>query len=108
MDEDYDELDDIMMRAPSQGEAVKQEHDLMNKAASHPLRRKMISAIGSFGIAENELAGAVDSDDTSIKYHVDFLLSGDFIKTEGGSYRLTDKGLELLSDCNARDKLPKC
>lgn len=107
MDDDYDELDDVMMQAPSQGEAVKMEHELLNKAASHPLRRKLITAIGTFGIAENELAGAVDSDDSSIKYHVDFLLSGGFVKTEDNSYRLTDKGLELLSDCNARDKLSK-
>ncbi len=108
MDDDYDELDDVMMQAPSQGEAVKLEHEILNKAASHPLRRKLITAIGTFGIAENELPAAVESDADSIQYHVDFLLSGSFIKTGDNSYRLTDKGLELLSDCNARDKLPKC
>jgi DNA-binding IclR family transcriptional regulator len=48
------------------------------------------------------LAETTGIDPASLKYHIDFLISGEFLKTDGDTYRLTEKGLELLSDCESR------
>ncbi len=97
MDED-DELEEMMMAAPSLREAKKNEHDMLNKAVSHPLRRKLVKSIGVFGKTKTDIQAEVDIDDASLKYHTEFLVSGDFLKIENDLCRLTDKGLDLLAN----------
>lgn len=46
---DDDELDSLIDARPSERERVKAEHELIHKAASHPVRRQLIKEIGAFG-----------------------------------------------------------
>lgn len=108
MEDDYDELDDVIMQKQSKGESVKKEHDMLNKAASHPLRRKIVKTIGAFGINTDELPANIDEEPSVLKYHIDFLLNGELVRIENDEYRLTDKGIELLSDCQSGKSNPKC
>ena len=95
-----DELEEMMMAAPSVRETKKMDHEMLNKAASHPLRRKLVKSIGVFGKKKEDIQNDVDIDDASFKYQTEFLLSGNFMKVEDSQYRLTDKGLDLLAIIN--------
>ncbi len=97
MPEDYDELDEMIMKAPSAGERVKKEHEMLDKAASHPIRRKIVGSIGAFGRAEEELPGELEIDDNTFKYHIDFLKNANLITTKEGLLRLTDTGIDMLA-----------
>ncbi|MGP8322144.1 MAG: hypothetical protein ACT6FE_07490 [Methanosarcinaceae archaeon] len=97
MDED-DELEEMMMAAPSAREKKKMEHDMLNKAVSHPLRRKLVKSIGVFGKIKADIQSDLDIDDASLKYQIEFLMSGNFLKVENDFYRLTDNGLDLLAN----------
>lgn len=99
-----DELEEMMMRAPSTREAVKMEHEMIKKAASHPLRRKVIESIGVFGNTDDQIKEDIGIDDNSLKYHTDFLRNGGFLVVEDGTYKLTDRGMSLLSDMSSSHK----
>ncbi|HJH32357.1 MAG TPA: hypothetical protein C5S50_09345 [Methanosarcinaceae archaeon] len=93
-----DELEEMMMAAPSARESKKKDHEMLNKAVSHPLRRNLVRSIGVFGKTKKEIQGEIDIDDASLKYQAEFLMSGNFLKVENDLYRLTDKGLDLLAN----------
>lgn len=95
-----DELEEMMMAAPSAREIKKKDHEMLNKAASHPLRRKLVKSIGVFGKTKEDIQNDVDIDDASFKYQTEFLMSGNFLKIEDNQYRLTDKGLDMLANIN--------
>lgn len=97
MEDDYDELDDLIMQKPSEGERVKKEHEMLDKAASHPIRRKMVGAIGVFGKPEEDLKAEVGVDDNAFKYHMDFLKNANIVTIKEDIYRLTDAGVDLLA-----------
>ena len=101
---DDDELEEMMMRGPSTREAVKIEHETIKKAASHPLRRKVIESIGVFGKTGDQIKENVDIDDNGLKYHTDFLINSGFLLLEDGTYKLTEKGINLLSDMSSASK----
>ncbi|MBW6469778.1 MAG: hypothetical protein K0A90_00980 [Methanosarcinaceae archaeon] len=92
-----DELEEMMMAAPSARETKKMDHEMLNKAASHPLRRKLVKSIGVFGKTKEDIQDETGIDDASFKYQTEFLINGNLLKIENGQYRLTDKGLDLLA-----------
>ncbi len=93
-----DELEAMLERRPSVREAKVADHELMVKALEHPVRRKMIKAIGVFGKNKSELQKEVGVNDAIFNFQIDFLIKGNYLKIEGDSFRLTDRGLVLLSN----------
>ncbi|MCE8422731.1 MAG: hypothetical protein J5U17_05695 [Candidatus Methanoperedens sp.] len=93
-----DELEAMIDRRPSVREAKVADHELMVKALEHPIRRKIIKAIGVFGKKRSELQKEVDVNDAMLNFQADFLTKGNYLKIEDDNYRLTDRGLVLLSN----------
>lgn len=93
-----DELEAMLERRPSVREAKVADHELMVKALEHPVRRKMIKTIGVFGKKKSDLQKEVGANDDIFNFQTDFLMKGNYIKIEGDTYRLTDRGLVLLSN----------
>ncbi len=93
-----DELEAMLERRPSVREAKVADHELMVKAVEHPVRRRMIKAIGVFGKAKSELQKEVDVNEAVFNFQTDFLIKGNYIKIENDTFRLTDRGLVLLSN----------
>jgi len=93
-----DELEAMLERRPSMREAKVADHELMVKALEHLVRRKMIKAIGVFGKTRSELQKEVGVNDAIFNFQADFLAKGNYLKIEGDSFRLTDRGLALLSN----------
>ena len=93
-----DELEAMLERRPSVREAKVADHELMVKALEHPVRRKMIKTIGVFGKKKNELQKEVSVTEEILNFQADFLIKGNYIKIEGDTFRLTDRGLVLLSN----------
>ncbi len=93
-----DELEAMLERRPSVREAKVADHELMVKALEHPVRRKMIKAIGVFGKKKVEIQKEVGVDDAVFNFQIDFLTKGNYLKIEGDNFRLTDRGLVLLSN----------
>ncbi len=93
-----DELEAMLERRPSVREAKVADHELMVKALEHPVRRKIIKAIGVFGKKISELQKEVDVNNEILNFQADFLIKGNYIKLEGETFRLTDRGLVLLSN----------
>ncbi len=91
-----EELEAMLERRPSVREAKVADHELMVKALEHPVRRKMIKAIGVFGKKKGELQKEVGVDDATFNFQTDFLIKGNYVKVENDIYRLTDRGLALL------------
>ena len=97
-DIDDDELEAMLDRQPTAGEATVSEHELRVKALDHPLRRKMIKTIGVFGKERSELQKELGVNDTLLNFQKDFLIQGEFLKVEGDTFKLTDMGIALLSN----------
>ncbi len=97
MEDDYDELDDIIMQKPSEGDRVKMEHEMLDKAASHPIRRQIVTSIGVFGKAEADIKAEVEADDNTLKYHMDFLKNANIVVVKEDLFRLTDSGVDMLA-----------
>ena len=93
-----DELEALMERKPTVREAKVDDHALMIKAIEHPTRRKVIKIIGVFGKNKTELKNEVGVDSTSFNFQIDFLIMGNYLKIEGETIRLNDRGLVLLSN----------
>ncbi|MBP1908638.1 winged helix-turn-helix domain-containing protein [Methanolobus bombayensis] len=91
-----DDLDDLLDAKPSERERVKAEHELAHKAASHPIRRQLIRAIGAFGATRSEILENTDLDEKVFKYHTEFLINGEFLNKIEDKYSLSNKGIELL------------
>lgn len=95
---DDDDLDNFISVKPSEGERVKTEHELIHKAASHPIRRQLVKEIGSFGGRKEELLERTELNEKVFKYHTDFLINGEFLNIREDKYFLSDKGLDLLAN----------
>lgn len=93
-----DELDAMIMRGLTPREKEVSHHDMMFKALSNPVRRKVIVSIGAFGKSGSEIEQELDIDTGLLKYHLDFLREGNYIVPDGDMFRLTDEGLALLSN----------
>ncbi|WP_407282539.1 hypothetical protein V7O61_05105 [Methanolobus sp. WCC1] len=91
-----DDLDSLLDTKPSERERVKAEHELAHKAASHPIRRQLIRAIGVFGATRSEILENTELDEKVFKYHTEFLINGEFLNLIEDKYSLSDKGIELL------------
>ncbi len=93
-----DELEAMLDRRPTVREAKVDDHALMVKALEHPVRRKIIKTIGVFGKTKSELKKEAGIDDAILNFQIDFLIKGNYLKVEGDTCRLTDRGLVLLSN----------
>ncbi len=93
-----DELEAMLERRPSVREAKVADHELMVKALEHPIRRRMIKTIGVFGKKKSELQKEVGVNEAVFNFQVDFLIKGNYIKVDDDTFRLTDRGLVLLSN----------
>ncbi len=93
-----DELEAMLERRPSVREAKVADHELMVKALEHPVRRRMIKAIGVFGKKRSELQKEVGVNYAVFNFQIDFLVKGNYLKIEEDTFRLTDRGLVLLSN----------
>jgi hypothetical protein len=93
-----DELEEMLERRPSVREAKVADHELMVKALEHPVRRKMIKTTGVFGKKKEELQKEVGVNDAIFNFQTDFLVKGGYIRIDGDTYSLTDRGLVLLSN----------
>lgn len=97
MNEEIDELDAYFdnKSEPTEGEAVKLEHMMMEKISINPARRKLLRTVGIFGKTEKQLKEESGLNDFFFKFHMDFLLKEGFLKLEEGMYRLTDSGIAM-------------
>jgi len=97
MNEDIDEIDAYFGKTgePTEGEAVKMEHIMMEKVSINPSRRKLLRVVGVFGKDEKQLKEESGLDDFFFKFHMNFLLKEGFLKFEDGMYRLTDPGIAM-------------
>lgn len=93
-----DELEEMLDRQPTVREAKVADHVLMVKALEHPIRRKMIKSIGVFGKKKDELQKELQANNAIFNFQADFLKKGDYIKVEEDTFKLTDRGLVLLSN----------
>ncbi|VVB51479.1 Uncharacterised protein [uncultured archaeon] len=93
-----DDLEAMLERKPTMREAKVDDHALMVKALEHPVRRKMIKTIGVFGKTKDELKKEVGVDEAMLNFQIDFFIKGNYLKVEGNNYRLTDRGIVLLSN----------
>ncbi len=93
-----DELEAMLERRPSVREAKVADHELMVRALEHPVRRKMIKTIGVFGKKKSELMKDVGVNDAIFNFQTDFLSKGGYLRIDGDTFRLTDRGLVLLSN----------
>ncbi len=93
-----DELEAMLERRPSVREAKVADHELMVRALEHPARRKMIKTIGVFGKKKIELQKEVGVNDALFNFQTDFLVKGGYLRIDGDTFRLTDRGLVLLSN----------
>jgi coproporphyrinogen III oxidase-like Fe-S oxidoreductase len=93
-----DELEAMLERRPSVREAKVADHELMVKALEHSIRRRMIKSIGVFGKKRSELQKEVGVNEAVFNFQVDFLIKGNYIKVDDDTFRLTDRGLVLLSN----------
>ncbi len=93
-----DELEAMLERRPSVREAKVADHELMVKALENTVRRKMIKTIGVFGKKKSELQKEAGVNDDIFNFQTDFLAKGGYLRIEDGTYRLTDRGLVLLSN----------
>ncbi|MEZ5333841.1 MAG: hypothetical protein R2741_00640 [Methanolobus sp.] len=96
--DDEDDLDYLLDAKPTERERVKAEHELIHKAASHPVRRQLIREIGAFGATKAELLETTELDENVFKYHTEFLINGEFLNIIEDKYSLSDKGIELLDN----------
>ncbi len=97
MNKEIDELDAYFDKQcePTEGEAVKMEHVMMEKVSINPARRKLLRIVGIFGKTEEQLKEESGLNDFFFKFHMDFLLKEGFLKYEEGMYRLTDTGISM-------------
>ncbi|RXA21377.1 hypothetical protein EQO05_02850 [Methanosarcina sp. MSH10X1] len=97
MIDEIDELDAYFkkMGEPSEGEAVKLEHMMMEKVSVNPSRRKLLRIVGIFGKSEKQLKEESGLNDFFFKFNMDFLQKEGFLKFEEGMYRLTDAGIAM-------------
>jgi len=95
---DDDELDEMIMRGQTIAEKKVSHHDMMFKALSNPIRRKVIVSIGAFGKSRSEIKEELNIDGSLFKYHIDFLKEGNYIFLEDDIFSLTDEGLTLLAN----------
>jgi hypothetical protein len=97
MDNNIDELEDYFCKkgGPTEGEAVKLEHVMMEKISINPARRKLLRIVGIFGKDEKKLKEDSGLNDFFFKFHMDFLLKEGFLKFEDEMYRLTDTGIAM-------------
>lgn len=93
-----DELEALLERKPTVREAKVDDHALMVRALEHPVRRKMIKTIGVFGKTKDELKKELGIDVAMFNFQVDFLVKGNYLIVDGDNFRLTDRGLVLLSN----------
>ncbi len=93
-----DELEAMLDRKPTVREAKVDDHALMVRALEHPVRRKMIKTIGVFGKTKIELKKELGIDVGMFNFQADFLVKGNYLVVEGDNFRLTDRGLVLLSN----------
>ncbi len=93
-----DELEAMLERRPSVREAKVADHELMVRALEHPVRRRMIKTIGVFGKKQIELQKEAGVNDAVFNFQTDFLVKGGYLRIDGDTFRLTDRGLVLLSN----------
>lgn len=93
-----DELEAMLERRPSVREAKVADHELMVRALEHPVRRRMIRIIGVFGKKKSELMKEAGVNDAIFNFQTDFLIKGGYLRIDGDAFRLTDRGLVLLSN----------
>lgn len=91
-----DDLDDIIMAEPGARETKKMEHDMLNRAASNPIRRKMIKTIGIYGALKEDIMKSANLQESSFKFQIEYLMHQKLITEDNGKYSLTEKGLEIL------------
>jgi hypothetical protein len=97
MTEDFDEIDAHFDKKaePTEGEAIKMEHMMLEKVSMNPARRKLLRLVGVFGKDDKQLREESGLSDFFFKYNMDFLLKEDLLKLEDGVYRLTTSGIAL-------------
>lgn len=97
MHDEIDELDAYFASRGeiTEGEAVKMEHIMMEKVSINPARRKLLRTVGVFGKTEKQLKEESGLNDFFFKYNMDFLLKEGLLRSEDGTYRLTDMGIAL-------------
>ena len=93
-----DELEKMLERKPTAREAKVADHVLMVKTLEHPVRCRIIKAIGVFGKKRSELQKELGLGDTMFNFQIDFLIKGEYLKIDGETLKLTDRGLVLLSN----------
>ncbi|MFQ6119600.1 MAG: hypothetical protein ACE5KE_06915 [Methanosarcinales archaeon] len=74
------------------------EHVLMFKTLENPLRRKIIKEIGVFGKTKSELKKELNLSDFQLKFQLDFLIHGCYVEMDGDTCKLTERGVDLLSN----------
>jgi predicted transcriptional regulator len=73
------------------------DHVMMFKTLENPLRRRILKRIGVFGRKRDDLQGELDISEDRLKFQIDFLIKACYVEAIGDTYKLTEKGIALLS-----------
>ncbi|MCS7130219.1 MAG: winged helix-turn-helix domain-containing protein [Archaeoglobaceae archaeon] len=74
----------------------REHHERLFKASMSPTRREIVSAIGIHGKTMEELKKTLNLSEFQLKFNLDWLIKEGFVKEEGGKFKLTEDGIELL------------
>ncbi len=74
----------------------KEHHEKLFKASMSPIRREIVTAIGTQGKTLEELKKELNLTEFQLKFNLDWLIREGFVKEEGGKLKLTEDGLDLL------------
>ena len=74
----------------------KEHHEKLFKASMSPIRREIVTAIGTQGKTLEELKKELNLTEFQLKFNLDWLIREGFVKEEEGKLKLTEDGLDLL------------
>jgi len=74
----------------------REHHEKLFKASMSPIRREIVTAIGTQGKTLEELKKELNLTEFQLKFNLDWLIREGFVKEEGGKLKLTEDGLDLL------------
>jgi len=96
-EDDFEEIKTL--REPDACETrTPHDHVMMFKTLENPLRRRILKRIGVFGRNKEDLQGELDISEDRLRFQIDFLVKACYVEAVGDTYKLTEKGIVLLSN----------
>lgn len=94
---DNEYLDEkVICNSILQGEENK-HNEIIFKALSEPLRRKLIMLIGPLGKSFSLIKKEMRIEESLLNFHINYLTQNGFLVIADNKYKLNEKGILLLS-----------